>query len=312
MKPAFSVILFTVASGAGFGLIMLAILFDLFGVGGGFSRATLLAAGAGAFVLISVGLLASTAHLANPKNAWRSFFRFKTSWLSKEGVFAVAFYPFFLLYLLGVYLGGGQTPGWALFFGVIAFILGLATLFSTGMIYASLKTIRQWSNPLVPVNYLAMGFMTGILLLYALGLEDLSGTEGVLGLAGAVIALAAIVKATYYFWIARPAGPTINTATGFTRAQVKILDPGHGHGTFLTHEFGYQPPAGLVLALKAGVFVFAYALPLAMLWPAAEDPGSGAMWVAAVASLVGAGMERWLFFAEARHVVNLYHGAQTT
>lgn len=312
MKPAFSVILFTVASGAGFGLIMLAILFDLFQLGGGFSRTTLLQAGAGAFALITVGLLASTAHLANPGNAWRSFIRFKTSWLSREGVFAVAFYPFFLLYLLGVYLGGGTTPGWALAAGVVAFALGVVTLFSTGMIYASLKTIRQWSTPLVPLNYLAMGLMTGILLLYALGLEDLGGREGALGLAAALVTLAAVIKLTYFFWMARAAGPTINTATGFTRARMRILDPGHGHGTFLTHEFGYQPAPALVAVLKAGVVLLAYVVPLAMLWPAGGDPGAAPMWVAAVSGLVGAGMERWLFFAEARHVVNLYHGAQST
>ena len=312
MKPAFSVILFTVASGAGFGLIMLAILFDLFGLGGGFSRETLLVAGVVAFVLISVGLASSTAHLANPKNAWRSFFRFKTSWLSREGVFAVLFYPFFLLYLLGVYLGDGQTPAWALALGGIAFLLALTTLFATGMIYASLKTIRQWSNPLVPVNYLAMAFLTGVLLLFALGLDELAGLKGMLGFAAALIVVAAIVKATYYFWIARPGGPTINTATGFTRAGVRILDQGHGHDTFLTHEFGYQPPAGLTPMLKTGVFVLAYIVPLVMLWPAAAEPGGGAMWVAAVSSLLGAGTERWLFFAEARHVVNLYHGAQAT
>ncbi|MEF8792774.1 dimethyl sulfoxide reductase anchor subunit family protein [Thiohalorhabdus sp.] len=312
MKPAFSVILFTVASGAGFGLIMLAILFDLFGLGGGLPRETLLVVGGVAFVLITVGLLSSTAHLANPKNAWRSFIRFKTSWLSREGVFAMAFYPFFLLYLLGVYVGAAQTPPWALALGAIAFLLGLATLFATGMIYASLKTIRQWSNPLVPVNYLALAFLTGVLLLYALGLGELGEVKGMLGLAAALIVLAAIVKATYYFWIGRSVGPTINTATGFTRAGVRILDPGHGHDTFLTHEFGYQPPAGLTPVLKGVVFALAYVVPLVMLWPAAGDPGGGAMWVAAVSALAGAAVERWLFFAEARHVVNLYHGAQTT
>ncbi|MFP4615199.1 MAG: dimethyl sulfoxide reductase anchor subunit family protein [Thiohalorhabdus sp.] len=312
MKPAFSVILFTVASGAGFGLIMLAILFDLFGLGGGLDRDSLLAAGGLAFVLISVGLLASTAHLANPKNAWRSFSRFRTSWLSREGVFAVLFYPFFLLYLLGVYVGGGTTPGWALFFGLVAFLLGLVTLFSTGMIYASLKTIRQWSSPLVPVNYITKALMTGILLLYALGLAELSPVGSMIALAAALILLAAVVKSVYYFWMAQPAGPTINTATGFTRAKVQILDPGHSYGTFLTHEFGYQASPALTKALKVGVYVFAYILPLVLLWPAAEAPGSAAMWVAAISSLAGAAMERWLFFAEARHVVNLYHGAQAT
>jgi DMSO reductase anchor subunit len=312
MKPAFSVILFTVSSGAGFGLIMLAILFDLFGLGGGLSRETLLTAGGLAFVLISVGLVSSTAHLANPKNAWRSFARFKTSWLSKEGVFAVAFYPFFLLYLLGVYVGEGGTPGWAQVLGFAALVLALVTVFCTGMIYASLKTIRQWNNPLVPVNYLAMAFSTGVLLLLALGLGDVANVTGVLALAAALVVLAAVVKATYYFWIAQPGGPTINTATGFTRAKVQILDPGHRFETFLQHEFGYVPSPVMRRAFKAGVFVLAYLLPLVLLWPAAQDAGGTAMWVAALSGLVGAGLERWLFFAEARHVVNLYHGAQAT
>jgi len=312
MKPAFSVILFTVASGAGFGLIMLTILFDLFGLGGGLTRETLLTAGAVAFVLISVGLVSSTAHLANPKNAWRSFARFKTSWLSKEGVFAVAFYPFFLLYLLGVYVGEGVTPGWAQVMGFVALVLALVTVFCTGMIYASLKTIRQWNNPLVPVNYLAMAFSTGVLLLLALGLGDVREVTGVLALAAALVVLAAVVKATYYFWIAQPGGPTINTATGFTRAKVQILDPGHRFETFLEHEFGYVPCPLMRRGFKAGVFVLAYLLPLVLLWPAAQGAGGTAMWVAALSGLAGAGLERWLFFAEARHVVNLYHGAQAT
>ena len=37
---------------------------------------------------MSLGLLSSVLHLANPKNAWRSFSRFRTSWLSREAVFA--------------------------------------------------------------------------------------------------------------------------------------------------------------------------------------------------------------------------------
>lgn len=310
MKPALSVILFTVSSGAGFGLVLLAILFDLFGIGD-LTRATLLEAGVIGFVLITLGLLASTAHLANPKNAWRSFTRFRTSWLSREGVFAVVFYPFFLLHLLGVYLGGGSTPGWALFFGAIAVVLALVTVFSTGMIYASLKTIRQWNNALVPVNYVALALSTGILILYALGLREISGVGALMVLAAAVLVLAAIIKATYYFWIAQPGGPTINTATGFTRAKVQILDPGHGFDTFLTHEFGYQPRPFMRRAMKAAVFALAYILPLVLLWPAAQG-SELAMWVAAISGILGAGAERWLFFAEARHVVNLYHGAQGT
>ncbi len=312
MKPAFSVILFTVSSGAGYGLALLSILFDLFGLGGGLSRLALLQAGAGGFVLVTLGLLASTAHLHNPKNAWRSFVRFKTSWLSREGVFALLFYPFFLLWVLGVYIGGGSTPGWGLVLGGVAVALGLATLFSTGMIYASLKTIRQWHNPLVPVNYLALAFSTGVLLLYALAGGELAPGSGAIPLAAALVVLAAVVKVAYYLWIARPGGPTINTATGFTRAGVGLLDSGHGFGTFLTEEFGYQPPRRRIRVLKAGVMTLAYLLPLGLMAPAAASPGGGIMWLAALSGLIGAGMERWLFFAEARHVVNLYHGLRST
>ena len=79
MHPALSVILFTVTSGAGFGLMILLVLMDLLGLGGGLRPETLYTAGITSLVLTTVGLMLSTGHLANPKNAWRAFFRFKTS-----------------------------------------------------------------------------------------------------------------------------------------------------------------------------------------------------------------------------------------
>ena len=312
MKPAFSVILFTVLSGAGYGLILLAVLFDLFGLGGGPPRAELLRAGGLGIVLVTIGLAASTAHLHNPRNAWRSFVRFKTSWLSREAVFAVLTYPFLLVWLWGVYAGDESVTLWGRLAGAVTVLLGVATVFATGMIYASLKTIRQWHTPLVPVNYLAQAFSTGILLFYALTLDALAPVPAMLALAAALVVLAAAGKAVYYFWVARPAGPSIGTATGFTRDRVGLLDPGHGFGTFLTEEFGFQPPSGRLPLLKAGVFILGFLLPLLLMGPAADAPGGAAMWIAALSALVGAAMERWLFFAEARHVVNLYHGARTT
>ncbi|MDO9220910.1 MAG: DmsC/YnfH family molybdoenzyme membrane anchor subunit, partial [Thiobacillus sp.] len=73
MHPAFSVIFFTVASGAGFGLFSLLFIADTFKLGGGFSREQLIIGGLIAMGLIVFGLLSSTFHLANPKNAWRAF-----------------------------------------------------------------------------------------------------------------------------------------------------------------------------------------------------------------------------------------------
>jgi DMSO reductase anchor subunit len=310
MHPALSVIFFTVASGAGFGLFSLLFVADFFALGGGFSRAHLLAGGAIALALIVLGLLSSTLHLANPKNAWRAFSRFRTSWLSREGVFAVAFMPLALAYLACIAF---DAPLWLRHAsGFLAAALAWITVFSTGMIYACLKTIRQWNTPLVPANYLALGYASGSLLLLLGAVRAGLDATPYVALAGLIVAIAAVLKAIYYFWIRSPGlTPTVNTATGLTRAGVRLFDSGHTHGTFLTEEFGYQLARRRASVIKVLLFVVGFALPAVML--AAVLRGSGAEAAAAVAAcagLAGAVMERWLFFAEARHVVNLYHGAQ--
>jgi len=310
MHPALSVIFFTVASGAGFGLFSLLFVADFFALGGGFSRAHLLAGGAIALALIVLGLLSSTLHLANPKNAWRAFSRFRTSWLSREGVFAVAFMPLALAYLACIAF---DAPLWLRHAsGFLSAALAWITVFSTGMIYACLKTIRQWNTPLVPANYLALGYASGSLLLLLGAVRAGLDATPYVALAGLIVAIAAVLKAIYYFWIRSPGlTPTVNTATGLTRAGVRLFDSGHTHGTFLTEEFGYQLARRRASVIKVLLFVVGFALPAVML--AAVLRGSGAETAAAVAAcagLAGAVMERWLFFAEARHVVNLYHGAQ--
>ena len=99
-------------------------------------------------VLVTIGLLSSTLHLANPKNAWRAFNRFRTSWLSREGVFALLFYPVFLLYVFLVWSQQGVVSSMATAVGLLAIVIAFCVNISTGMIYASLKPIRQWHNSL--------------------------------------------------------------------------------------------------------------------------------------------------------------------
>ncbi len=310
MHPAFSVIFFTVASGAGFGLISLLFIADVFKLGGGFNNDQLVAGGLIALGLIAFGLLSSTFHLANPKNAWRAFSRFRTSWLSREGVFAVVFMPLALIYLASIMF---DAPQWLrVTSGFLTAVLAWITVFSTGMIYACLKTIRQWNTPLVPANYLGLGYASGSLLLL-LG-AVIAGLEltPYLAMSALIVSIAAVLKAIYYFWIRSPGlTPTINTATGLTRAKIKLLDTGHTHGTFLTQEFGFQLARQKATLIRVLVFVIGFALPgLMLVWVFNAQGGQAAALIAAFAGLIGAALERWLFFAEARHVVNLYHGAQ--
>jgi DMSO reductase anchor subunit len=310
MHPAFSVIFFTVASGAGFGLFSLLFIADFFKLGGGFSQDQLVAGGLIAMGLVVFGLLSSTFHLANPKNAWRAVSRFRTSWLSREGVFAIVFMPLALLYLGSIMF---DAPQWLrVASGFLTAVMAWITVFSTGMIYACLKTIRQWNTPLVPANYLALGYASGSLLLLLGAVIAGLDTTPYIAMSALIMAIAAVLKAIYYFWIRSPGlSPTINTATGLTRAKVKLLDTGHTHGTFLTQEFGFQIARQKAGLLKVVVFMVGFALPgLMLMWVFNQEGGHVAAVIAAVAGILGAAVERWLFFAEARHVVNLYHGAQ--
>ena len=274
---------------------------------------TVIIGGILALVLITAGLLSSTLHLANPKNAWRAVMRFKTSWLSREGVFAILFYPVALLYLLGVYITQNQGNALVTFLGLAVVVLALATVFSTGMIYGCLKTIRQWNTALTPANYILLGLASGSVLLSFLLAAAGASAAPMAGVAAGLLLIAAITKAIYYFWVKQVTGPTINTATGFTRAKVRLFDTGNTAGTFLTDEFGYQADATFLRNLKGAVFGLAFIVPLfLMLLMANGHLGWMGAFLAVLSVLAGLGVERWLFFAEARHVVRLYHGAQHT
>src|SRR5262249_61390439 len=63
----------------------------------------------------------------------------------------------------------GERTG-ALFapFALLAALAALATLFTTGMIYASLRPIPQWSQPLTAPIYITLGLASGAVLLNAI------------------------------------------------------------------------------------------------------------------------------------------------
>lgn len=157
MHPAFSIIFFTSAAGAGYGLLALLGLLAPFGLLPA-SPLFSLAALALALGLVVAGLLSSLAHLGRPERAWRALSQWRSSWLSREGVAAVAtFLPAGVFAIAWFFLGGGVAgvAGW------ITAAMAAVTVYCTAMIYASLKPIRQWANPWVPRTYLALSLMTG-------------------------------------------------------------------------------------------------------------------------------------------------------
>jgi sulfite dehydrogenase (quinone) subunit SoeC len=200
-------------------------------------------------------------------------------------------------------------------------LLAWAVILCTAMIYGSLKPIRQWRTRWTPTNYLLLGHWSGAMLLAAVACAYASRPGMFLVLAG-VLGLAALsTKLAYWRAIGDDAGaPTLERAIGVREgvhgpgpvsvAHARLLDAGHSHGTFLTHEFGFALAQRHARALRGVALALGFGLPLAWLATVATR------WQAALAAtaccIIGLLVERWLFFAEAKHTVRLYHGDPRT
>ena len=309
MKPALSLVFFTAASGAGLGLAIWLLAAQLAGQVDATLRGAWSAAGL-AGVLVGAGLLASTRHLANPRNAWRSFARVRTSWLSREAVLAAAIWPLAALHALLSARGSPLAAASA----VATLVLALAIVACTAMIYACLKTVPRWRTWHTPAGFVAFSLGSGGLLWAAIAASSgLAAPPAALVLAPVLAAVA--IKALWEAKFAARGHASINEALavpltaprGQAQGRVRLLDAGHSHGTFLTNEFGFVMARERERVLRAAMFVLLAGGPVAIL----ALPGAAGAWLAAGAFGVGMLLERWLFFARAEHVVRLYHGQPT-
>ena len=313
MHPAYSVLFFTTLSGAGYGLLIWLALEAAFGAVG--EDAVFGAVGmALALGLVAAGLLASTAHLGRPERAWRAFSQWQTSWLSREGVLALAtFAPAGLMGLLWVF---GRTPTPLMVpLGLLTIGLALATVVCTGMIYQSLTTIRAWNMPLVSPVYVVLALATGATLLHLLLLIFDYPAFGTGLIAILLLAVSAAMKFEYWRRIdGAERTITAGAATGLGAfGRVRVLDPPHTQANYVMREMGYTVARRHAEKLRLFALVAAFALPILALLLSFVSVAALALLLAVVAVLsmaIGVFTERWLFFAEAQHVVTVFYGAE--
>ena len=302
MKPALSVIFFTVSSGAGLGLLVWLLIASLMADHIRMDATTFYKGAAIAAALITAGLISSTLHLANRKNAIYALTRVRTSWLAREGLLALLLYPLAALHLYALQSALPQVTPITLWLLVA---VAVAVLFCTGMIYGCLKTIPRWNTWLTPVKYVLFGLMSGAVLLPAV-LSLRPPEAGAVGKPMVAILLLAVGLIFYIAYLLKHPrkAHTINDALGFQQGKVRLLDVGHSHGTFLTNEFGFSVARNKGRVLRWCAIFCGFVVPLLLCY------FTKWFWAAAVICLVGLLVERWLFFAEAEHVVRLYHGQQ--
>ena len=288
MHPSPSVIIFTALSGLGFGLLVflglkmpdvkgvLAFVFFVIGFG--------LAVG---------GLISSTFHLGRPERSLKAFKQWRSSWLSREAIAAV-----FTLSVMAIYAIGRIFFDYDIrILGVAGAIMSIVTVFTTSMIYAQLKSIPRWNTKLTPAYFLSLSLAGGALLAgqikFCLLLLLISG----------IIQLLVWIKGDRALALS---GTTIESGTGLgTIGRVRAFEPPHTGTNYLLKEFvhivGRKHSAKLriiALILMIGTPILLLSLSFSYFLAA----------LSVISHIAGLFISRWLFFAEAEHVVGLYYG----
>ncbi|MCO4848034.1 MAG: dimethyl sulfoxide reductase anchor subunit [Yoonia sp.] len=288
MHPAPSVIIFTTFSGFGFGL--------LFWLGIGMPAPTgwvALVFFAIAYIMSVGGLLASTFHLGHPERAFKAFSQWRSSWLSREGICAVATLLIMAIYGAGLVFFGAQ---WTVL-GWLGALGALLTVFTTSMIYAQLKTVPRWKHWTTPALFLILSIAGGALF------------SGNIKTAIPLLIIAAALQAFAWFHgdgRFNASGTTMESATGLGHiGKVRAFEPPHTGTNYLMREFIHVVGRKHATQLRIVALVLGFVLPVILLLLGAKHVLG---LLAVVSHIAGILALRWLFFAQAEHVVGLYYG----
>ncbi|HPF46516.1 MAG: dimethyl sulfoxide reductase anchor subunit [Alphaproteobacteria bacterium] len=299
MHPALSVIIFTTFSGMGYGLfiwlcgnILNGTAPDNMSIVGG----TILS-----ILLVGTGLLSSTLHLGHPERAWRAFSQWRSSWLSREGVMSIlTFVP--MVFICGqtyIDMGFQKLIEPMAIAGIIGSVL---TIFTTSMIYASLKSIPAWHNIWVVIGYQIYALSSG-------GVAYIMFSDWQQYLYVILLLIVALaLKIITWISIDKHRGKyKREDALGLPDfGKAKPFEPAHSQKNYLQREMGYDLDPQRRTLMRWIALGFGFIFPALLLYI-----GLPITPVITLICLIGMMAERWLFFAEAEHVVRLYYDRES-
>ena len=289
MHPAPSIILFTVLSGFGFGLISIIGLLQFLSV---ISMFDLIIYSIIGVIFATVGLVSSFFHLANKKNAIKSLSQWQTSWLSREAIASI----FCLLVVFGNIIWAVSQNNYISEVGIVLFFLSLFTIFTTSMIYAQLKTVPSWNNALTPAIFVCAALTGGAILLtdYA-----------------SLVLLLVFGTLQISFWYIADRGfqdkeTSVGTALGYNKnEEIRPFDVAHTNRNYLLNEMVYKVARKHSVKIRYISFFMAFVFPMSLIL---IFPDNFSVSVSAITiHLIGIYFSRWLFFAEAKHSVSFYY-----
>ena len=321
MHPAFSVIFLTTLIGAGQGLFLALFTAQVYSVVGllpAQDRWFYAIGSVIAVLLLLAGLVASFFHLGHPERAWRSAAMWRTSWLSREVIVLPAVIGSVMVYGLVQFLGwdlsiiGIHTavPGdLSLLIGATAVVFAFALFLCTGMIYACIKFLQEWSTWLTVINYTLFGLASGFLL--ATAYAAYYAPDLVNFYAAWTLIITAAVLVTRTASLMRNARikhkSTVQSAIGVRHNRIVQKSMGFMGGSFNTREFFHGVKPLMFRSIKWTFLVLVFPVPMILLWIGYAYGSPLVLLAAFGVQYVGLLAERWYFFAQANHPQNLYY-----
>lgn len=313
MHPPLSLIWFFLTAGTSIGLFTFTYFMEfltLFGKNTALPKNAVLISGLISLVLIGLGAIGASFHLGHKLRAWKAIKRFRTSWLSREAVFSGAYGFTLFVYLVLKYYQ--VNPFLEHTFGIVTFVLGWLSSFSTAMIYASNKFVLEWNTSISVLYYLNMYLMLGssatLLLVYHYRPEFI-GTY--VFLTFLFLALGLAFRLAFNIRQAFLKRPTLNEALNLPHNRpIRVLDTGTTTNNYCTKEFYYAKGKELLPTAIPLAYILTFVIPLFLILYS---------WISGVRAyhlytvtfaliLLGSVIERWSFFVEGNHVQNLFYG----
>ena len=313
MHPPLSLIWFFLTAGISIGLFTFTYAMDfltLFGKNTYLPENMLFISLIVSILLIGLGAIGASFHLGHKLRAWKAIKRFHTSWLSREAVFSGAYGFTLLLYAVSKYFGASPSLQHGL--GIITFLLGWLSAYSTAMIYASNRFVLEWNTSITVIYYLNMYLMLGSSAFLALTYHyKPEFIPTYLFLTFLFLSIGLVFRIAFnvrQFFISRP---TINEALNIAHNRpIKVLDTGTTTPNYCTEEFYYKKGKDLLGSVLPVAYILTFVVPLFfVLYSWITRQYVYTFYAITFASLlIGSLLERWCFFVEGNHVQNLFYG----
>ncbi len=314
MTPTRSSIASTTGAGLGYGMLALLPIGMLIGLvpeNRVFGLATLFLA----LVVLAVSHATLIAPIRHRSRLRLILTQWRSSWLSRQGVFGLATISLALLSSIILLFFGAKLL--FLLTGLAMATMGLLTVYANGMVFASLPPIAAWHHPLTAPVFVSFALATGALALHFLTALFGLKTAG-LGLTALIVTAGAFgLKIMRWQSDTMILGePTLARATGLSElGRVRVLEAPPIQRHYLLQDEIFDITRRRAAYIKVMVYLVGLAGSLASTILALLIDGwlvIPVTFLALACGITGVLLERRLFFAEAEHTAHLYHGNEMT